>query len=347
MRTVNFFIPHYKDHNRLLFQLKLCESVYKFRRRYIIYDSTPEPIAHDLVRHQLKNADLIFKHCKYDLNENTYNYVIRDFMLSKDSDDGAFILPHDELLLLNYDHFNELPESIPFSCGKQISFCPETKKVAEFRLAYSSGLFSAQDYKPNYYVPQYHSTYFPGLLIKPLGIFFKDFMEIWGSKNAAFVGFVQFSILRQLNMFYSEESVYLQEKLMKRKTSGQFTHPSIFIKSLSISERERLFQMVVKLFDKILILSSRHQKKELENLFDTNYLQKSFLMSENDRHQYLFRINNNQKHLINFERIDIFSGYHSINEAISPEFIDFFFDGGSCLSSPYILSSLLSMINSY
>ena len=347
MRKVTFFIPHYSDHERLKFQLSLAEKIYNFPRNYVIYDSSPLPIGEKEIKNCLNGTDYIYRVCRYEKCVNTYNYVVRDFMLSNDSKNGAFIMPHDELLIINYDNFRKLPPSMPFSCGNQLAFCPTSKKIAEYSLSISHGINASANNAKGKYVPQYHSTYFPPNLMLPLGNLFKEFLDRFGEKHGSFVGFVQFDILARLDMFYCSQSVYIQERLIKRKTAGQYSHPSFFIHSLDAKDRLWLKELVINTWKDIDILSSEHSESSLNNLFNPSYLQKSLFMLENDRHKYLFEYYPNPVKNIAFNRIDIFCGYHVLGTNVTQSTIRDLFESSSCLSLDNSLNCLFQMINSY
>ena len=90
---------------------------------YIDYhDSSPSPIGSAKIKTLIPETEFVYKELHNEMTTNTYPLVVRDFMLSNDSDNGAFILPHDEFLIINYNEFNNLAPAIPFSCGKQLSF---------------------------------------------------------------------------------------------------------------------------------------------------------------------------------------------------------------------------------
>ena len=129
MKQVTFFIPHYADHKRLKTQLRLTEKICSFPRKYIIYDSSPNPIGHTSITHLLGTNEFTYREKEYVVEGNTYAYVLRDFLLSEDSDNGAFILPHDELLYIDGEDFMNISASTPFACGTQLSYCPDSKKL--------------------------------------------------------------------------------------------------------------------------------------------------------------------------------------------------------------------------
>ena len=92
-RKVIFFVPHYEDNERLKVLLRLSCQFHDFPKKFIIYDSSPNPIGSNAISEILPSDVFLYKELSYKTNENTYSYVLRDFLLSEDSNDGAFILP--------------------------------------------------------------------------------------------------------------------------------------------------------------------------------------------------------------------------------------------------------------
>lgn len=348
MRKVTFFVPHYEDHQRLKTLLSLSNAHYHFPHNFIIYDSSPVPIGKSSIDTLLPNTEFTYREIKLDVKTNTYPFIVRDFMLSNDSNNGAFILPHDEFLLFDYSEFNSLPPSIPFSCGKQLSFCPDSKKIAEFCNSPTSQFAISYDHEIGLFNPQYHATYFPGSILKAIGRLFDFIINQWGSTEISFPGFVQFDLLRRLNIYYSNNSVYFQEKRLTRKSKGSFTHPSNFIAKKSKDEIEILHSYLVNFWKSLDTLSNQHESKSISFLLDSKKLSLSLLMTEMNSSKYLFELKSLKNGLINVSRNDIFCGYHQLDDSISCAQIKYIFgDCSTCLARKHVLHSLRYMINSY
>ena len=318
MRKVTFFIPHWRI-TRIKTLFSLANEFYNFPHNFIIYDSSPTPLGESTIKSLLPNTEFTYRTLYSECTTNTYPLVVREFMLSSDSDNGAFILPHDEFLLLNYAEFDRLPPSHPFSCGKQLAFCPDTKKIAEICNSPSSQQAISYEHEVGLFSPQYHATYFPASILKAIGNLFNYIISEWGATEISFPGFVQFDLLRRLNIYYSNSSIYFQEKRFTRKSKGQFTHPSQFIAKKSTEELEALALHLNKFWNSLESLSNKHQNKSLNWLLDSKKLSLSLLMTEMNNSKYLFELKDNQNGLINVARIDIFSGYHQLNSRINSE----------------------------
>ena len=102
MRRVTFFVPHYTDHKRLGTMLRMANKYYDFPHNFVIYDSSPSPIGSATIKSLIPKTEFIYRELHNEMTTNTYPLVVRDFMLSNDSDNGAFILPHDEFLIIDY-----------------------------------------------------------------------------------------------------------------------------------------------------------------------------------------------------------------------------------------------------
>ena len=348
MRKVTFFVPHYEDHLRLKTLLTLASKNYNFPHNFIIYDSSPSAVGESSIKSWIPESEFVYRRIHSQAVSNTYPLVIRDFMLSPDSDNGCFILPHDEFLLIDYQEFNSLAPSIPFSCGNQLSFCPDTAKIAEYSRAPLSKVAIAYEHDVGLFNPQYHSTYFPACTLKAIGNLFKYFIDKWGPSETSFPGFVQFDLLRRLNIYYSKNSTYIQEKRSARKSQGSFTHPSKFISKKSEVEILELKKYLYMFWNSIEILPNTYQSSSLIRLLDSQKLSLTFLMTEMNSYKYLFEFVSTKKGLINLDRHDIFCAYHQLSKKISSDQIEYIFGKDStCLTNPKVLESLRQMIDSY
>ena len=348
MRKVTFFVPHHEDHSRLELLLRLSHQYYDFPHNFVIYDSSPSPIGESTIRSCLPNTEFVYRKLHSDCKTHTYPYVLRDFMLSDDALNGAFILPHDEFLLINYEEFNRLPHSSPFSCGKQLSFCPDSKKVAEYSHSPLSKLAVSADHEVGLFNPQYHATYFPSSVLQAIGKLYDFIFSTWDGSQMSFPGFVQFDLLRRLNIYYSTTSVYIQEKRVIRKSKGQFMHPSVFIEQRSSDEILQIKAILTKFWNSIDILSNTHEKRSLDRLLNPKQLSLTFLMTELNKYNYLFEFRDSQSDLIQLSRNDIFSGYHQLSSSIKSEQVEFIFGKKStCLARQDVLNSLKTIIKSY
>lgn len=347
MKKVTFFIPHYQDHSRLVFMLTMLDKISNFPCKFVVYDSSPKPIGNARICELDLKAELIYKEFQYTTKGHTYPYVLRDFCLSDDGRDGAFILPNDELIILNYDEFSLIEKTVPFTCGTQISFCPETRKVAEYSRAKSNGFYISRSEEKYLFMPQYHGTFMPRVLLKPLGKYLSEFIKKWGDVNTTFIDFVIIDLLEQLNIYYSRGSIYLQEKLAKRKSNTMYNHPSQFISSINTEDSQLVRRDLLKLWNSVESLSSRYFKDSLNYILNPKRLKNALIMANLNKSDYLFKVTENNNPKFSIERIDTFTGYHIIGSSLSGSDINFLFNNSTQLGSGNNLSYLREVLNSY
>lgn len=345
-RSVPLFIPHYGNKDLLLNLIKLIEKYCDYPVNYCIYDSSPSKIEPGHLKDLSQKNKIFYRHLDYNLNENTYPYVLRDFLLSDDYREGTFILPHDELLIIDYESFNRLTEDRLFTCGRQLSFCPDTKKVVEIDLSPFNDDYTAWDYAKRLYSPQYHATYLPRKIAHAYGIFLSKFIDIWGAQNTLFTDFVLLNILYRANIFYSIKSIYFKEQRKTRKTAGNFIHPSSFIKKISHREKIILLNLLDSLWESVEI-STKYRDKSISFLLKSFNLQKSLMLAGINNHKNLFLYRSNSEQIINYQSLDIFNGYHLISDKTDSEYLNFVFDGNSVLCENTNLMCLFDMLNSY
>ena len=345
-RSVPIFIPHYGNKNLLLKLIKLNEKYCNYPINYCIYDSSPNKLDPNELKNLSPRHKIFYRHINYNLKENTYPYVLRDFLLSDHYAEGAFILPHDELLIIDYESFNSVAEDHLFACGRQLSFCPDTKKVVEIDLSPFDDSCTAWDYSKKLYSPQYHATYLPRKIAHAYGIFLSKFIDIWGAKNTLFTDFVLLNILNRANIFYSIKSVYFKEQRKTRKTAGNFVHPSSFIKNISHEEKILLMNLLDSLWESIEI-STKYRDKSISFLLKSFNLQKSLMLAGINNHKNLFLYRSDSEQIINYQSLDIFNGYHLISDKTDSDYLNFVFDGNTVLCENTNLMCLFSILNSY
>lgn len=347
-RKVIFFVPHYEDHERLKVLLRLSCQFHDFPKKFIIYDSSPNPIGSNAISEILPSDVFLYKELTYKTNENTYSYVLRDFLLSEDSNDGAFILPIDEFLLVDYELFAKCDPNVAFSCGSQLAFCPESARIAEYCLARLEGTYIASSEVIGDFSPQYHATYIPGHILRPLGIFMDNFLQLFGNKNSTYIDFVLRNLLVNLPIVFSKQSIYLQERLEKRKTAGAFVHPSSFIKKIDDSDKKRFLSMLSSLYLDIKVLPGDQLQKDKETILNKYWLFHSRMKLDSDNHVNLFVLKKeNMSVPIKYASIDLFCGYHLIGSQITYRHIKEVFGERTIMSNKQSLECIRFMLDSY
>ncbi len=346
-RVITFFIPHYANHERLIFLLKLSDQVHIFPKKFIIYDSSPNPIGLETLLKVVKEDEIIYREFNYNTNGNTYAYVLRDFLLSEDSTNGAFILPHDEFLLIDYELFSANDPTVPFACGNQLAFCPSSSKIAEYRLAKLESIYTVSEQQPNDFNPQYHATFIPGSILSSLGGFVDQFLITFGSEYSTYIDFVLMNILKNIPICFSKNSIYLQERLMRRRSTGSYVHPSFFVKRINENGKKKLSSMLNTLWESIGELPKDHANNSVDTLLNIFWLQKTLLMVGADLHINLFKLSSDNSITIQYERVDIFCGYHIIGPGIKTNHLIPFFSEKSIIINEPCLPCMRAILNSY
>ena len=328
--------------------MRLINKSCSFPIRFIIYDSSPAPIGIQPLGGLLPNNNFIYREIFNNLKGNTYYPVLQEFCLSSDSANGAFIVPHDEVLLIDYSRFTTQDLSKLFTCGSQFSFDPSSFNVAEYTNCLHSGEFTAEESKSDRLIPQMHATFFPPFLLHQYGHLIKNFISRYSLINAAFLDFALLKLLKILPIFYSTNSIYLQERLIKRKTSGQFLHPSQFIQYMSANDQSFLVTLIREFFDSFLQLSSSSKEYAVRSLFDLDDLRSSLMLSGINRYTNLFHFDAHATTpQINFKRLDTFICYHSISRYLTKDHIEKIFYNKTMLHFGSTLDCLWSILQSY